>query len=74
MRRNLKYYRKSRFSIQGYDVTSQNINKDQLVDYIVSNTNAMRNRLVKLTWKKLIGIFYLMNYKDAQKAWKTFNI
>ncbi len=70
-----KYYKKSRFYNMGYECTSQALNKSDIVDYILldGGKNRIRERLEVFSWKKLMGIFYSLNKRDAVNALTGFN-
>jgi hypothetical protein len=66
----LTYYRKNRligdFECDCFPAT---LSKKDIIKYITSVTNTISYRLEKLSWKKLMIIFYRLNAKDAKKAY-----
>ena len=70
----LKYYRKSKFSFQSYDCTSQTLTKKDIIKYIKLDRPDIKGYIInQFSWKKLMGIFYLLNYRDAQKSFNKLN-
>ncbi len=67
----LVYYRKNRligdFECDCFPAT---LSKKDIIKYITLVTNAISGRLEKLSWKKLMIIFYRLNAKDAKKAYE----